>query len=137
MRVLDEAIVTKLKADNGAGGFTTLSSQGIHKVLAPQDVPPPFSTIQCVSSPDEYTFRQRASVTLSYLFKAYAADYDWNTTQNIVERADVVLTDATYSVTGFNVLRARRANGFDTQEEIEGINYAVSVVYFTFQVTPS
>jgi hypothetical protein len=137
MKALDDAIAGALES---AGAWAALATGGLFKVLAPERDEgdnSPFQTFQCVSAPDDYTLTQRATITLTYLFKSYADGYDWTTPQQINERTDAVLTDGSLSISGYRLLRARRANHFDTDDNLEGKHYAVSVAYFVFQVAPN
>lgn len=115
MNVLDAAILTRLKADTGAGNLVALSNGGFFQLVAPENTPFNYTIFQCLVELPDYTFGNvEAYRDAPYQVRHYSHDGANNTTKSGQEVAGLMddrcrfwLTNAALNVSGKTLLSCR------------------------------
>lgn len=129
MDAVDRALYAKLSGDATLAALCTdgVVSGQIFNGQPPQGTAPAYLTFSEESGADTSTWTRRAAVDLTYMLKAVtrkgpAVDHI-SAAKAIRERADALVTDTAFTVTGWKVGRHRRFSLFAYEENDGGVVY--------------
>lgn len=115
MEVLNKALYAAMTGDTGTGKLGTLSNGGIFQLVAPETAVMNYTVFQRILRASEYSFGNATTAGhFFYQIKHYAVNGANNTAINgpaaagaMADRAAVLLTNPTLSVTGQTVVSCR------------------------------
>jgi len=125
---LDQALYSTLTADTGAGGVnnaTTGATGGFHNPVAPQAAGFPRMHFIELTSTALYSLRNLLADHCYYQISAFAVDGQSEgvaTAKSLIERAKVLLTDPSMTVTGKTLLFCRYERIIPTPPEWDAAN---------------
>lgn len=130
MNALDQALYSVMSGDTGTGKLATLSNGGIWQILAPENTAFNYTVFQEVLDTPSWAFGNALTHdSVFYQIKHYSVDEANNTTTPgpdaagaMADRARVLLTNPSLSVSGKTVLCCRFNRGVPAMREFDEAN---------------
>lgn len=128
MNALDQAIYSTLTNDTGTGGVnhaTTGATGGFHQLVAPQNATFPRIHFQELLDTALYSFQTLNADHVYYQFTSFAVDGNEEgvtVAGRLAERARILLTDPSMSVTGKTLLYSRFERSLPARAEWDETN---------------
>jgi hypothetical protein len=126
MEVLLIGLYSKLSGDSGSGGVASLSTGGIHQMVAPGNVVPPYTVFQELLDLPGYSFTALQYDSIAVQIKHFAVDANSagaDLAGQMADRCRVLLTDTNnLSVSGKSVLYCRFIRSVPSMGELGEAN---------------